>query len=122
MYRRKRNRVKMVLGVRLAGRGADGQPFDLLTCTLDISLNGVRLGGADRLQLQLGDIVELNRKHRKATFRVRWIGERGSKSTGHVGLEAIDAPPEFWGLDLPTTGEQPSMIPTTNPPSHVDAR
>jgi len=121
MYRRKRNRVKMVLGVRLAGRGADGTPFDLLTCTLDISLNGVRIGGADRLSLRIGDVVELNRKNRKANFRVRWVGERGSKSTGHVGLQAIDAPPEFWGLELPVSGEQPSMIPSTNSPTHVEA-
>jgi hypothetical protein len=108
MYRRKKNRVKMVLAIRIVGRDAEGRKFDVLTHTLDISLVGVRVGGMDRTVLKQGDTVELMRKHRKGKFKVAWVGEPGTQRTGHVGLQVIEAPPEFWAIELPVEGEQPA--------------
>lgn len=111
MYRRKRNREKMVLAVRVSGRTADGLEFDELTHTIDIAINGGRLGGMQSLKLRKGDVVEVKRLQRKAKFRVVWIGEPGTTRSGHVGIQAISALPNFWGLDLPEQGEVAHTLP-----------
>jgi len=121
MYRRKRNRLKMVLAVRAKGQGSNGIEFDELTHTLDIAADGVRLGGMDRLSLNPGDIVELRRKTRRATFRVAWVGEPGTARTGHVGLHALDIHPDFWGLEVPAQGEVaiPVSVHSAHPEHHA---
>ena len=111
MYRRNRNREKMVLAVRVSGRTADGHEFDELTHTVDISVSGGRLGGMQSLNLRKGDIVEVKRHQRKAKFRVVWIGEAGTSRFGHVGIQGINLLPNFWGLDLPEQGEVAHSIP-----------
>jgi hypothetical protein len=113
MLRRVKKRVKMVLSVRATGRDASGAPFNLLTHTLDIALSGVRIGGISA-KLKLGDVVEIQRKHRKARFKVAWIGENGTPRTGHVGLEAVDPDFNIWDLELPAEGETVSF--TTQDP------
>jgi hypothetical protein len=105
MYRRKRNREKMVLAVRVSGKTADGKKFDELTHTIDIATSGGRLGGMQGLDLREGDVVEVRRSNRKGTFKIVWIGAPASTRYGHVGLQAIHVPPNFWGLDLPQDGE-----------------
>ena len=112
MYRRYRNREKMVLAVRVSGRTADGVVFDELTHTIDIANNGGRLGGMQNLSLRQGDIVEVRRYQRRARFRVVWIGEAGTPRFGHVGLQGINMPPNFWGLELPDRGETAAPIPS----------
>ncbi|MGZ4816529.1 MAG: hypothetical protein ACXVZV_14025 [Terriglobales bacterium] len=99
----------MVLGVRVLGDSATG-PFDELTHTLDIAMGGVRLGGMQRLQLRVGDVVEIRRKSRRGTFKVMWVGESGTPRTGQMGLQAIEVPPDFWGLEVPAEGEAPVPI------------
>jgi hypothetical protein len=112
MYRRNRNREKMVLAVRVSGKTTDGREFDELTHTIDIAVNGARLGGMQQLNLNKGDIVEVKRHQRKAKFRVVWIGERGTARYGHVGVQAINMLPNFWGLELPEQGEVAAPIPS----------
>lgn len=99
----------MVLGVRVLGEPASG-PFDELAHTLDIAMGGVRLGGVERLPLQVGDVIEIRRKNRRGSFEVKWIGTPGTPRTGQVGLRAIEIPPDFWGLELPIQGEAPIPI------------
>jgi hypothetical protein len=120
MYRRKRNRVKMVLAVRVSGVDSQGQKFDMLTHTLDLSLCGVRIGGLSGIALREGSTVLIHRKNRKATFRITWVGAQGTARTGHVGLQSIDAPPEFWGLELPHEGERP--VTSSGEPTAEQAR
>jgi hypothetical protein len=57
------------------------------------------------VELHKGDVVEIRRQNRKARFRIVWVGEKGSARYGHVGVQSVDAPPNFWGLNLPTDGE-----------------
>lgn len=111
MYRRKRNRVKMVLGVHALGQDKGGVPFDELTYTLDIGANGVRLGGMEGVMLELGDVVEIRRRHKRAQYCVMWVGEPGTQRTGHVGLRGISIPENFWGIELPVEGEQATLLP-----------
>jgi len=105
MFRRKRKRVKMVLGVRAIAQGDQGPRFDELTYTLDLAVGGVRLGGMEKVVIQPGDVIELRRRNRRARFRVMWVGETGTPRTGQVGLKSIDAPADFWGLEIPTDSE-----------------
>ena len=108
MYRRRRNRVKMVLAVRVVGSSNIGDPFDELTHTLDIAADGARLGGMERVPVRKGDIIELRRKTRHGRFRVMWVGEKGTPRSGHVGVRAVDAHPDFWGVEVPVQGEAPN--------------
>jgi len=110
MYRRKRNRVKMVLAVRVVGQSASGAAFDELTHTLDVAIGGARLGGLQRLPLQPGDVIEVRRRNRKANFTVMWVGEPGTPRTGQVGLHSFDAPSDFWGVEVPVEGEAPIPV------------
>jgi len=96
----------MVLAVRVVGLAADGSNFDELIHTLDIAAKGVRLGGADRLGLKVGQVIEVRRKANKARFRVVWVGEPGTPRTGQAGLQAVEVAPNFWGLELPAHGEK----------------
>jgi len=119
MYRRRRNRVKMVLAVRVVGSSTSGSQFDELTHTLDIAMDGARLGGMERVELQPGDIIELRRRNRRGRFRVMWVGEKGSPRTGHVGVHAIEIHPDFWGIEVPVQGEAPiTMIHNQQPTEH----
>ncbi len=111
MYRRYRTREKMVLAVRVLGKTAEGVPFDELTHTVDISTTGARLGGLFQWKLQKGDVVEIRRQQRRAKFRVVWVGDAGTPRYGHVGVQGIDMMPNFWGLELPNTGEVATKIP-----------
>jgi hypothetical protein len=110
MYRRHRDREKMVLAVHISGKTADGVAFDLLTHTIDISDNGGRLGGMQDLKIRQGEILEVRRKQRKARFRVVWIGQPGTRRFGHIGIQAIGHVPNFWGFDLPVRGEAATTL------------
>jgi len=111
----------MVLGVRVLGSGKNGSQFDELTHTLDIALDGARLGGMERLPLKPGDVIELRRKNRRANFRVMWVGAPGTPRTGHVGLHAIEIHPDFWGIEVPRQGEA-SPIPVQGRIVHSEER
>lgn len=110
MYRRKCNREKMVLAVRVSGKTVSGEEFDVLTHTIDIAVRGGRLGGMQDLDLRKGDIVEVRRQNRKGKFRIVWVGESGSFRSGHVGVQAISVPPNFWGLELSEASERPISV------------
>ena len=105
MFRRKHHRVRMVLGVRAIGQGPGDVGFDELTHTLDIGLGGVRLGGVEHLPLKKDDVIEIRRRYCRGKFRVMWVGEAGTERAGQVGLQAMDAPKGFWGLEVFFEGE-----------------
>lgn len=91
--RRKSRRTRMVLPVKLVlGRTT------CLSHTIDISLNGARVGGI-REPLQTGTTVELQRGSRKARFQIRWISELGPNEL-QAGLESAEPLDTFWGVDL----------------------
>lgn len=105
MFRRRHNRVRMVLGVRAIGKGTGDAAFDELTHTLDIGRGGARLGGMEKFPGKAGDVIEIRRRYCRGKFRVMWVGEPESERAGQVGLQAVDAPKDFWGLEVPFEGE-----------------
>lgn len=99
MGRRGKQRVKMVLPIKLWGRDLKGNPFSQLAHTLDINRSGARLGGLLNL-VNLDDTLEVQYRHKKARFRVTWIGRPGTRKENQAGIQYLEPEKEIWGLDL----------------------
>jgi hypothetical protein len=109
--KRRIDRVKAVLPVRVSGGGDSGEGYCDLVHTLDVTSNGVRLG-AVRRQLEVGSQVILQYRQHRAEFRVIWIKPLGSGSELQVGLEA-DVQRDLWGLDPGSKGRPQPIAPVT---------
>jgi len=105
--KRRLDRVKAVLPVRVSGSESSGDGYSDLVHTLDISANGVRLG-AVRRHLEVGSQIVLQYRQHRAEFRVIWIRPLGTGEQ-QIGLEA-DVQKDFWGLDM-NTKIRPSTVP-----------
>jgi hypothetical protein len=88
-------RVRCVLPVKVAGTDSDGNRFERLTCTLDISDRGARITGIPD-KLRPGMEVEITSKTRRAMFRIAWIGQTGTRTENQIGLLSSSKEPEFW--------------------------
>ncbi len=95
---RKENRVQAVLPVRISGIDVDGEPFQGLGHTLNVSPNGARLSGV-RLPLREGCVVRIQRTIKAASFRVVWIGKPGTPTEGQMGVECLEPVKNFWGIE-----------------------
>jgi hypothetical protein len=95
--KRRVDRAKAVLPVRISGNDSSGQAYSELVHTLDVSRSGVRLGGIRR-RLEAGSLVVLQYRQHKAEFRVIWTKPVGSGAEQQVGLEA-GAQKDLWGLE-----------------------
>lgn len=70
--KRRQQRTKMVVPVRLWIRDAAGVTRCYLAHTLDVSDHGVRMGGFNGT-LNSGQLIEVQYRHKRARFRVVWI-------------------------------------------------
>lgn len=107
--RRRHNRTKAVLPVRVSGNDGAGAYCDLAH-TLDVTESGIRLGFVRR-QLQVGSQLTIQYRQHKAEFRVIWVSQLTRLKEHHVGLEAL-VPRDVWGL-----GAESRKCP---PPPQVD--
>ena len=98
--RRRNNRTKAVLPVRVSGNETSGTPYCDLAHTLDVTESGIRLGFVRR-QLQVGSRLTIQYRQHKVEFRVIWISQLTRLKEHHVGLEAV-VPRDVWklGTDL----------------------
>lgn len=94
--KRRRNRIKAVLPVRIVGSDSSGQEYCDLAHTLDITDTGARLG-AVRRPLKVGTRLTIQYKQHKATFRVVWVARLKELKEHHVGLQAL-VQKDLWGL------------------------
>lgn len=94
--RRRNNRTKAVLPVRVSGNDGSGAAYCDLAHTLDVTASGIRLGFVRR-ELQVGSRLTIQYRQHKAEFRVIWISQLTRLKEHHVGLEAI-VPRDVWGL------------------------
>lgn len=97
--KRRGNRTKAVLPVRIKGKDAAGQAFDEMVHTLDVTTTGVRLGSVRR-ELNPQDEVTIFYRQRKMQFRVVWTKKMKGTSEFQVGLQALTQEKEVWGLSL----------------------
>jgi len=109
---RRIDRSKAVLPVRILGNDTSGESYSELVHTLDVSRNGVRLGGVRR-QLDVGGVVVLQYRQHKAEFRVVWTKPLGSSTEKQVGLQA-DVQKDLWGLDATATNRSQVAGPAHN--------
>jgi len=101
MGKRNTDRLKLVLPVRLWGVDTTGKPFHQMAHTLNVNHSGARLGGV-RVLMPVDEIVGVQYKHKKARFKVVWLGRPGTKSEEQIGITRIQGEQEIWPLELPT--------------------
>jgi hypothetical protein len=98
--KRRGNRTKAVLPVRIKGKDSSGSAFEELAITLDVTSSGVRLGSIRR-ELNVLDEITIFYRQRKMQFRVMWIKKLKGTSEFQVGLQSAAQEREGWGLSLP---------------------
>jgi len=113
--KRRIDRAKAVLPVRIVGNDASGDSYSDLVHTLDVSKAGVRLG-AVRRQLEVGSPIVIQYRQHRAEFRVIWTKPLGKGAEQQVGLQA-DAQRDLWGLDTNTKNHTQAVAPTVS--NHV---
>jgi hypothetical protein len=85
----------------------DGQEKQLAH-TLDMTETSARLGGLSS-QLQVGEVIEIQRGALKAKFQVFWMGPLGSAMAGQAGVRSLMPRKDIWGIDLPKDEVDPNV-------------
>jgi hypothetical protein len=95
--KRRQNRVRAVLPVRVRGTDRDGKSFEEVAHTLDISATSSRVA-AIRHELRVRDQVMVVYRQRRVAFSVVWT-RLVSKHEYQVGLQAVEHEKEAWGFN-----------------------
>ena len=95
--KRRQDRKKAVLPVRIKGKDSSGKVFDDLAHTLDVTATGVRLGSV-RHELQKLEQVTVLYRQRRIEFRVVWTKKMKDSGEYQVGLQALTSERDAWGL------------------------
>lgn len=85
-----------MLPVTVRGKGEEKQAAH----TLDVTEISARLGGL-RMQLEPGEIIEIQRGAVKAKFQVHWMGMPGTELEGQAGIRGLDPGKSIWSTHLP---------------------
>jgi hypothetical protein len=99
MDRRRNPRVVAHLPVRVWGMDAQGLPFMQLAGVRNISSSGALIQGMRR-QVLPGEILEVQLGQEKAQFRVAWVGIRGTRKEGEIGVESLPFEPFIWDVNV----------------------
>ncbi len=99
MGKRRQQRVKTVIPVRVSGVDQAGKPFAELVHTLDISYSGVRLGSVTSLVVP-GSIVQVQCRLHKSRFSVAWVGKPESSYKKQIGLRNLEPQRDLFGASL----------------------
>ena len=121
MGKRNTDRLKLVLPVRLWGVDTTGKPFHQMAHTLNVNHSGARLGGV-RVLMPVDEIVGVQYKHKKARFKVVWLGRPGTKSEEQIGITRIQGEPEIWPMEMPTVAIHDEYEPPPPRKSDLDKR
>jgi hypothetical protein len=97
--RRKGDRTKAVLPIRVKGKDSAGNVFEEIAHTLDVTTSGARLGSIRR-ELNVLDEVTVFYRQRRIQFRVVWTKKLKGTSEFQVGLQAMTQDKEAWGGGL----------------------
>ncbi len=104
--KRRGNRTKAVIPVRVKGQNSSGKPFEELVITLDVTPDGVRLGSVHHELNRLEELTVFYRQ-RRILFRVVWTKKMTGTSEFQVGLQALTQESEAWGLNFADYKRQP---------------
>ncbi len=97
LEKRAAERKKMVLPLKTCVCGAP-PASTVAVHTLDLSRLGAKLG-AFREQVKLGDVLVVQRQHKRAKCRVIWVRKIDPREI-QVGVEFIGSEDGFWGVPL----------------------
>ena len=103
--KRRGNRTKAVLPVRIKGKDSAGEAFEELAHTLDVTATGVRLGSVRRDLSVLEELTVFFRQ-RKMQILVVWTKKMKGTSEFQVGLQAVTQERDAWGLAFAETAKQ----------------
>ncbi len=115
MGRRREPRKEFQAQVRIFGTNSSGHTFSEQAVTVNVSRQGVELSGIQP-QLKLDEIIGLTYGKNRVHFRVKWIGQPGTPSAGHVGLLNTSPDKPLWDFPLPATS------PDTHQPKFAESR
>jgi len=115
--KRRRNRKKAVLPVRVTGSDSSGKTYSELVHTLDITESGARLGGL-RHGIEVGALVTLQYKQHRASFRVVWTEAVPNHTEHRVGLQALDTK-SLWSFGSELRAEPAAAGMLTTVPSEA---
>ena len=99
MQKRREQRRRMVLPLRVSARDTSDTQFEELAHTLDIASHGARLG-AIRHPLKEGTTILVQYRQHRLHCRVIWIRLLEGTKEYQVGVELLENERETWGLDL----------------------
>jgi hypothetical protein len=88
-----------LLPLRISGTDGQGEEFEQLAYTLDISDSGVRLAGIHHL-LKSGDTVCLRYHQERAQFEVMWVKQMRGANEWQAGLRCLEPANRLWTLEL----------------------
>jgi hypothetical protein len=111
MGTRKTPRVQKNVPVRIFGMDSNGKPFSSSAETMDVSSSGARLVGVHQFEVP-GETIGLEVKGKKGRFLVVWIGKKGSKNEGQIGLRSVEAVTPVWEMSTPQ--DIPAPFPRAN--------
>ena len=100
MGTRKTPRIQKNVPVRIFGMDSTGKPFSSSAETLDVSSSGARLVGVYQFDVP-GETIGLEVKGKKGRFLVVWVGKKGTKVEGQVGLRSVEPATPVWELSTP---------------------
>ncbi len=119
MGHRRQKRLVFALPVKLWMVDSNGNPQVENACTLDVSLNGLRLfsRALDRPRQEV--VVAYLRK--KARYRVVWVGEKGSPTEGIAGLICLEPEKGLFADFTSEAGYIDDYVPDHVPPARTQA-
>jgi len=103
MGKRREPRKEIKVPVRIFGTDRGGQIFSEKVFTVNVSQQGVELGGV-QAQPNVDEIVGITHGVTKAHFRVKWVGQPGSDKAGRLGLLNLSPEKNLWDFPLPPPG------------------
>jgi hypothetical protein len=96
--KRRQDRTKAVLPIRVRGNDASGKRFEDLAHTLDITPTGARLGSI-RHVLNVFDRITVTYRQRRIDFQVIWTKQIEGTDEYQVGVKALGRDADAWGLN-----------------------
>jgi hypothetical protein len=91
-------RVSLQLPVRVWGMDVNGKPFAVAAETMEISALGARLRGV--AAVKNGEVIGIQYEDQKARFRVVWLGDTTTKTSGEIGVRSLDESKCIWSNAL----------------------
>ncbi len=108
MGRRRHQRFKKELTVKIHGADSLGKPFEQTASVIDVSESGVRLQGVQVLY-RAGQTAVLEDNGNKAKYRVVWVG--GGALAGQAGLMNLEPQKSIFNLRFPASGPDKYVVP-----------